>query len=61
MVKVKTKVSGCFRTKEGSVCFASIMSYVGTANKHGINSFITVKNAVSGKSNFIFNLRRLKS
>jgi len=54
MVKVKTKVSGCFRTKEGSDTFAAIMSYVGTANKHGINSFIAVKNAIAGQSNFIF-------
>ena len=54
MVKVKTKVSGCFRTKEGSDSFAAIMSYIGTENKHGINSFIAIKNALSGQSNFIF-------
>lgn len=54
MVKVKIKFSGSFRTKEGSECFARIMSYVGTANKHGINVFFAVKNAISGQSNFIF-------
>ena len=55
MVKVKTKVSGCFRTKEGADSFIKIMSYIGTANKHGINSFIAIKNALEGQSDFIFN------
>jgi len=54
MVKVKTKVSGCFRTKEGADAFAIIMSYIGTANKHGINSFVAIKKAIAGQSNFIF-------
>lgn len=54
MVKVKTKVSGCFRTKEGADSFVKIMSYIGTTNKHGINSFIAIKNALIGQSNFIF-------
>ena len=54
MVKVKTKVSGCFRTKEGADSFAKIMSYIGTANKHGINSFIAIKMALTGQSDFIF-------
>ena len=54
MVKVKTKVSGCFRTKEGADAFAIIMSYIGTANKHEINSFVAIKKALSGLSDFIF-------
>jgi len=54
MVKVKTKVSGCFRTKEGADSFARIMSYIGTANKHGINSFVAIKKALEGQSDFIF-------
>ena len=54
MVKVKTKVSGCFRTKDGADSFAKIMSYIGTANKHGINSFIAIKNALTGQSDSIF-------
>ena len=54
MVKVKTKVSGCFRTKEGADSFATIMSYIGTANKHGINSFVAIKKALTGQSDFIF-------
>lgn len=54
MIKVKTKVSGCFRTKEGADNYAKIMSYIGTANKHGINSFIAVKKALINQSDFIF-------
>jgi len=54
MAKVKTKLSGCFRTKEGADSFAKIISYIGTANKHCINSFIPIRNALTGHSDFIF-------
>ena len=49
MFKVKQKVSGCFRTMEGARDFATIMSYVGTARKHGVSGFIAIKNALVGK------------
>ena len=43
MVKVKTKVSGCFRSEEGAQEYLTIMSYVGSARKHGINAFTAIR------------------
>ena len=54
MVKVKTKVSGCFRTEDGAKDYLKIMSYVGTAHKHGFNAYEAIKNAFSGTLEFIF-------
>ena len=54
MIKVKTKVSGCFRTEEGARDYLKIMSYIGTAHKQGYNAYEAIKNAISGNPNFIF-------
>ena len=54
MVKVKTKVSGCFRSKEGAQEYLTIMSYIGTAHKHGINAFTAILEALNGNPDIIF-------
>ena len=54
MIKVKTKVSGCFRNEEGARDYLKIMSYVGTAHKQGYNAYEAIKNAISGHPDFIF-------
>lgn len=54
MIKVKTKVSGCFRTEEGARDYLKIMSYVGTAHKQGYNAYKAIRNAILGHPDFIF-------
>ena len=55
MVKVKTKVSGCFRSEEGAQEYLTIMSYIGSARKHGINAFTAIREALNGNADIIFN------
>jgi transposase len=49
MMKVKQKVSGCFRTVEGGERFARIRGYISTARKNAVNAFDAIKNAFDGK------------
>ena len=49
MVKTKTKVSGCFRSLVGAMNYLKIMSYVGTAKKHGKSAYEAIRQAVSGR------------
>jgi len=48
MMKVKQKVSGCFRTFEGAERFASIRGYISTARKNSKNIFEAIKDAFDG-------------
>ena len=54
MIKVKTKVSGCFRSEDGARDYLKIMSYVGTAHEQGHNAYDAIRKAFSGCPDFIF-------
>lgn len=49
MIKVRQKISGCFRTMNGAISFARIRSYLSTARKHGIDILSSVTDAISGR------------
>ena len=48
--KVKAKVSGGFRTMKGAEGFASVMSFVSTAKKHGVLAFDALHAALTGNA-----------
>jgi transposase len=49
MLKVKQKVSGCFRTEEGAAKFCRLRSYVSTMKKQGHSVMETIKGLFTGK------------
>ncbi len=49
MLKVKQKVSGCFRTETGADEFCRMRSYVSTMKKQGHNVMETIKSVFGGK------------
>lgn len=48
MVKLKQKISGCFRTAKGAKVFCRIRSYLSTARKQGWNIWDALSDAVKG-------------
>lgn len=48
MIKVKIKVSGTFRTKQGADAFCVIRGYISTARKNGINAIEAIKGVFNG-------------
>lgn len=49
MIKVKQKISGCFRTLAGAQVFARVRSYLSTCRKQGQNLFEACHRAVIGQ------------
>lgn len=48
MIKVRQKISGCFRTLSGAQIFCRIRSYLSTCRKQGHNLWQALQRAVSG-------------
>jgi transposase len=49
MIKVRQKISGCFRTLRGAQVFCRIRSYLSTCRKQGRNLWEAIQMAVIGQ------------
>ena len=49
MMKIKMKISGCFRGQEGAQIFCRIRSYISTMKKQGTAVLNAIKQALSGR------------
>lgn len=48
MIKLKQKISGCFRTKKGAEIFCRIRSYISTIRKHGYSIIDSIQLDIEG-------------
>lgn len=51
-IKVKLKVSGQFKSKQGAIDYANLRSIVDTARKRGMDAFDALRKMINGKSLF---------
>ena len=49
MVKLKQKISGCFRTEHGAIVFCRIRSYISTVRKQKYAVLYAIEQALLGK------------
>lgn len=49
MIKVRQKISGCFRTTVGAKRFLRVRSYIDTVRKHDLSIFQALVDAVAGR------------
>ena len=52
VIKVKQKISGCFRTFKEAQVFCRIRSYISTVKKHGYNVFDAIVLALNKQPYF---------
>jgi transposase len=50
MLKVKQKISGCFRTDQGAAEFCRLRSYISTMKKQGQSVMETIRSVFAGKT-----------
>ena len=49
MVKLRQKISGCFRGEDGGNWFCRIRGYISTCNNNGQDIMESLKNAIKGE------------
>jgi transposase len=48
MMKLRQKISGCFRTQEGAAIFCDLRSYLSTMQKQGVHLLTALRSAIVG-------------